>query len=563
MLAHVISSSIVISGILLIRMLFREKVPNRLIYLIWAIAFIHLVLPVSLFNVSLPTQTDSYSQTEVELYVSDSNAQSVINTADKNKTDDPSILEHETQSPSSNANTIKQKADISWNTVAKTVYLVGFACVIIWIVASEVLVYIKLKKSRQLFRKDGFIKIYTSNSDISPCTFGFLPTIYITEKISKSASMDLVLAHEKAHLKQLDNYRSILRKLAAAVYWFNPLVWIYVIFATRDAELSCDEAVIANLSEKQRFDYAKMIFDYAPKSKNSVSRFGGKPMKKRITAITIKTKFRTVSTTLAIILAFSALMAGFIGCTNENPTESSLSDAPVSLNNDVEMIAMPSNTSPDIYNSYDSEHDMYVLPSKEYRQNESFIRACPGGMRFSYETLTSMTSDKTLEKIFTPAFKQYEILHLGIPPKTSIKVAFYDYESKCTAEGRIINDERFPTYESFIYKTRKYFSADITAQLLESGSYFEFSEEFFVCEEGVRAAWLGYYGIEIERISASETEIKYRGTARYLIDEKDILAFENDNTLSFPDEKFEKREIEYTLSLQDGRWVFTEFTLPY
>ena len=39
--------------------------------------------------------------------------------------------------------------------------------------------------------------------------------------------------------------------IIAAVYWFNPLVWLAYILLCRDIELACDEKGTQNAMEKQ------------------------------------------------------------------------------------------------------------------------------------------------------------------------------------------------------------------------------------------------------------------------------------------------------------------------
>ena len=54
MLYHVITLSILIAVILLVRGMFRRSVPQRLIYALWLAVVVRLCLPFSLFEVTFP-----------------------------------------------------------------------------------------------------------------------------------------------------------------------------------------------------------------------------------------------------------------------------------------------------------------------------------------------------------------------------------------------------------------------------------------------------------------------------------------------------------------------------
>jgi beta-lactamase regulating signal transducer with metallopeptidase domain len=72
---------------------------------------------------------------------------------------------------------------------------------------------------------------------------------------------DVVLAHEIAHLAGRDPLRHILARLAVAVYWFHPFVWIAAWQASIAREQACDEAVLA-LGTRPSV-YARILLDLA------------------------------------------------------------------------------------------------------------------------------------------------------------------------------------------------------------------------------------------------------------------------------------------------------------
>jgi beta-lactamase regulating signal transducer with metallopeptidase domain len=72
---------------------------------------------------------------------------------------------------------------------------------------------------------------------------------------------DIVLAHEIAHLANGDQRRYLVSRLACALYWFHPLVWLALRESTADCEQACDERVLS-LGVRPSI-YADLLLDFA------------------------------------------------------------------------------------------------------------------------------------------------------------------------------------------------------------------------------------------------------------------------------------------------------------
>lgn len=102
------------------------------------------------------------------------------------------------------------------------------------------------------------MKVYCVKGLASPCLVG--RHIYVDTGLPQERQKFIhVLAHEYCHAAQFDSFWAFLRSVLAAVYWFHPLVWAAAFAARQDSELSCDEAVIKLLGEQERFAYGRTL----------------------------------------------------------------------------------------------------------------------------------------------------------------------------------------------------------------------------------------------------------------------------------------------------------------
>jgi len=69
----------------------------------------------------------------------------------------------------------------------------------------------------------------------------------------------MVLTHELTHFRQRDCWTNLLGQMLRAAFWFHPVVWLLVSRASREQELTCDEAVVA--AGHSSHDYAAFLLD--------------------------------------------------------------------------------------------------------------------------------------------------------------------------------------------------------------------------------------------------------------------------------------------------------------
>ncbi len=104
-------------------------------------------------------------------------------------------------------------------------------------------------------QRDG-VQVYECDGLTSPFVMGIRrPRIYLSCGL-QGERRELVLLHEQYHIRRKDHLVKLFSFGLLAVYWFHPLVWAAWRGMCRDMEMSCDEKVLEQLTEKSRMDVA-------------------------------------------------------------------------------------------------------------------------------------------------------------------------------------------------------------------------------------------------------------------------------------------------------------------
>lgn len=152
--------------------------------------------------------------------------------------------------------TVTNNLGLNVMTVLSVIWLVGIAVMLIYATVS----YIRLRRkvSTAVLLHDN---IYQSENVASPFILGIIkPKIYLPFNMSEQQS-EYVIAHEKTHIRRLDNLWKPIGTLLLTLHWFNPLMWLAYILLCRDIELGCDEKVIKELKNEQRADYSQTLLN--------------------------------------------------------------------------------------------------------------------------------------------------------------------------------------------------------------------------------------------------------------------------------------------------------------
>lgn len=312
MLKEVLTVSALIVVVLLVRAIFKNRVPKRMLYALWLVVLLKLCLPGTLVSLPvLPAEDAAVPAQSAERPVQTAPViQRPAQTVTKPQTpaQQPVSPVQETAKPAAKPLTTAQILQIAWFS--------GSALLGLWLFGTWLTFTIRLRKSRKFLGRRGKTNIYVSKRIKSPCLAGLIPAVYLTEDVLRNDTTELIVRHELTHLHHLDFLWSLCRTIAVIVYWWNPLIWLAAICSKRDAELACDEAVAAKLPESKRLAYARAILAQAPRKTAALS-LAGPPIKERILFLTKKRRTSVLCVILALLLVVSATGCSFAELTQQ------------------------------------------------------------------------------------------------------------------------------------------------------------------------------------------------------------------------------------------------------
>ena len=321
MLKEVLTISALIAVVLLVRAIFKNRVPKRMLYALWLVVLLKLCLPGTLVSLPvLPAEDAAVPAQSAERPVQTAPViQRPAQTVTKPQTpaQQPVSPVQETAKPAAMPLTMAQILQIAWFS--------GSALLGLWLFGAWAVFTIRLHRDRRFVGKRGGTCIYVSDAVKSPCLAGLIPAVYLTEDVLQTDEAELILRHELTHLRHLDFLWSFCRAAAVTVYWWNPLIWLAAICSKRDAELACDEAVAAGLQPEQRIAYARAILAQAPRKKAALS-LAGPPVKERILFLTKKQRTSVLCVILALLLVASATGCSFAELTRQKAGEITMPD---------------------------------------------------------------------------------------------------------------------------------------------------------------------------------------------------------------------------------------------
>lgn len=357
----IITSSVLILCIMLIRVIFRGKISSRLQYALWLLVALRLIVPSSAqihmaigsieeFRIMdlVEALEERFGDVTEQLeqparFTMSFNSPFAGQMAEFMLGKDTGIPSYTADGPTSVF--LAGRIGASWLDILRGIWGGGMVIVALWMIITNIIFSRRLHKDRKEFvlpeelesiccgkpsggtghgraAKTGRIKFYTTDYLTSSCLYG-LPgreAIYLTPDITEDQNkLRHVVTHEMCHRKHGDSFWSILRTILLAVYWMNPLVWVAAVLSKRDCELACDEAALLILGEEERIPYGETLLSIIS-GKNKLSdiactattmKGSGKSVKERIRFIAEKPRVLGAAVVAVLTLIMIISVAAF------------------------------------------------------------------------------------------------------------------------------------------------------------------------------------------------------------------------------------------------------------
>ncbi len=197
-------------------------------------------------------------------------------------------------------------------------------------VVKDVFVLQELLRIKRELHVKHTLPVIVFSGAASPMIMGFLkPVLILPEDDYSGEELYFILKHELIHLKRGDIWFKLLFMAAAAVHWFNPLIWLMQKEAVVDMELSCDEKVTQGADFATKKAYTETLLSTLHKGCRqktvlSTGFYGGKQvMKKRFQNILRKTGKKNGCYVLVCAAVLAVCAGTLAGCslTKENADE--------------------------------------------------------------------------------------------------------------------------------------------------------------------------------------------------------------------------------------------------
>lgn len=307
-------------------------------YYMWLVVLVVMLLPI---RISLPSQIQSVP-------VLESNSQTAEETVSDVTYEPIQVIEQDLQlnsdresSTYSNLENLKMLAYDKLNIVA-FVWFVSMIVLFLCKLIGYMIFLIKLRKYSDVISCPELMrftnkKIVTRTSDkiSSPLMIGlFKPTLLLPKTAMTPEQLDNVLAHEMTHFKRKDILYKWFISMVKCIHWFNPVIYYINKQVNIECEISCDLAVVKEMSEEQEICYINTILTLlATGNLRTAALTTGmtsdkKTLKRRFTMIKkrkrMKKSTRIVSTILAVALLLTTLFASGVLATTVFEEESNI-----------------------------------------------------------------------------------------------------------------------------------------------------------------------------------------------------------------------------------------------
>lgn len=254
-------AAIAVVAVLIVRAVFRRRLPARWRYALWIAVPVAMLLP---RLPQTPVGVSRYTDSEVVRYVLAFDA----------ATDSAPV----TPTPKSTITVPSRSHRFTWQEVGGMFWVTGAVLLIGFWVGIHRRTLRRIRGSAQSPEPDiieltkecaeaiglhRMPRIIVSSAIPSPAVTGlFRPQLLLPVDLSERFTPDeirLMLLHELAHIGRGDLLMNYVATALLALHWFNPLLWLAASRMRTDRESACDASVLSSSSTDQREAYGDTL----------------------------------------------------------------------------------------------------------------------------------------------------------------------------------------------------------------------------------------------------------------------------------------------------------------
>ena len=279
MLNWIISSSLLIVAVIVLRFALRGKVSPAIGYALWLVVLVRLLVPGSVMhipfsaatvveNTQLSQDLERLEYVDAVEHADDGSVLGIMhdyvyNTEINDWADTHTIVDYSADEEEFSRWQRSSNVKNFGKNILRPAWIAGIVLVAVWFAGVNVVFTRRLRRSRQRLEVDCPRPVYVSDAVETPCLHGLIaPAIYVTPAVAADeVALRHVLSHELSHYRHGDHIWGIFRAAALALHWYNPLVWWAAALSRRDAELACDEAALRQLPAEDHAAYGRTILN--------------------------------------------------------------------------------------------------------------------------------------------------------------------------------------------------------------------------------------------------------------------------------------------------------------
>lgn len=261
----IISSTVLIIFVLVIRYLFRNRFAMRVRYALWLVVALRLLVPMSFlessFSVMNLVDMDkaegsiaamlSQNETEEDMPVDVKSAGGEVQLKESNEPGtgiSVAVQEGEEQAWGMESNAsgtmFREKEEAGMGRgkgILTGIWLAGVMLSAMTVLTVNIAYRRRVYRSRRKCRTGlvSVLPVYTSSVVSTPCMFGLLhAAIYLPPRAEEEQKkLKYILCHENIHYRHLDQLWVLVRAVCVCTHWYNPLVWLAAVLARQDLSL--------------------------------------------------------------------------------------------------------------------------------------------------------------------------------------------------------------------------------------------------------------------------------------------------------------------------------------